>query len=368
MINRGDSVKKIGRNSPCPCGSGKKYKKCCLISDQKKRIELNDIQNRLFAQSEFPQIESKIPPLRSIISEYNFRDLIIAIYCINISLDNRSALENSLTLNAALLTQDIYGSKKIDTYEEFLSFFKRIEKKLIVSVMEDYTIEDFGEVKLNWKNKVYNVIIGTGHNQVFGMLQFIPYLSEILEKEDELEQLLEYSSETIEFFKRYNKSNGDENIKYLAPSEELFYKTIEYFDIYLKRNNFNSIANLLNSNSDIPIEKMHFILNGGQAYPLFNTSILVDIYDIWIKKLDEKQNNRLVNYTIQRILNEMFKMHSDGNFNIIFPCSILKDGKFISKAPYAFFAITKRGAILAINECNYSNDELQTEFQNMVLR
>jgi preprotein translocase subunit SecA len=25
------SVKKIGRNQPCPCGSGKKYKKCCLL-------------------------------------------------------------------------------------------------------------------------------------------------------------------------------------------------------------------------------------------------------------------------------------------------------------------------------------------------
>lgn len=24
------SSKKIGRNEPCPCGSGKKYKKCCL--------------------------------------------------------------------------------------------------------------------------------------------------------------------------------------------------------------------------------------------------------------------------------------------------------------------------------------------------
>ncbi|MCP8321802.1 MAG: SEC-C domain-containing protein, partial [archaeon] len=23
------SGKKIGRNDPCPCGSGKKYKKCC---------------------------------------------------------------------------------------------------------------------------------------------------------------------------------------------------------------------------------------------------------------------------------------------------------------------------------------------------
>lgn len=25
---------KIGRNEPCPCGSGKKYKQCCLVSDE----------------------------------------------------------------------------------------------------------------------------------------------------------------------------------------------------------------------------------------------------------------------------------------------------------------------------------------------
>ena len=25
---------KIGRNDPCPCGSGKKYKKCCMLRDQ----------------------------------------------------------------------------------------------------------------------------------------------------------------------------------------------------------------------------------------------------------------------------------------------------------------------------------------------
>ncbi len=28
------SAPKVGRNDPCPCGSGKKYKKCCLSSDQ----------------------------------------------------------------------------------------------------------------------------------------------------------------------------------------------------------------------------------------------------------------------------------------------------------------------------------------------
>src|SRR4030042_2863298 len=27
---------KIGRNEPCPCGSGKKYKTCCLDKDQEK--------------------------------------------------------------------------------------------------------------------------------------------------------------------------------------------------------------------------------------------------------------------------------------------------------------------------------------------
>lgn len=31
-------MKKVGRNDPCPCGSGKKYKKCCLNKDQSNRV------------------------------------------------------------------------------------------------------------------------------------------------------------------------------------------------------------------------------------------------------------------------------------------------------------------------------------------
>jgi len=30
--------KEIGRNDPCPCGSGKKYKKCCMEKVEKKRV------------------------------------------------------------------------------------------------------------------------------------------------------------------------------------------------------------------------------------------------------------------------------------------------------------------------------------------
>ena len=29
---------KVGRNQPCPCGSGKKYKQCCLAADDAARL------------------------------------------------------------------------------------------------------------------------------------------------------------------------------------------------------------------------------------------------------------------------------------------------------------------------------------------
>lgn len=27
-------IERIGRNEPCPCGSKKKYKKCCLVTER----------------------------------------------------------------------------------------------------------------------------------------------------------------------------------------------------------------------------------------------------------------------------------------------------------------------------------------------
>ena len=31
----------VARNDPCPCGSGKKYKKCCMGADKEKRRQHN---------------------------------------------------------------------------------------------------------------------------------------------------------------------------------------------------------------------------------------------------------------------------------------------------------------------------------------
>ena len=59
----------IGRNDPCPCGSGKKYKKCCMQKSQikpasqrlknVKRIEVSKGLGSLFNKSHLPQEPKK---------------------------------------------------------------------------------------------------------------------------------------------------------------------------------------------------------------------------------------------------------------------------------------------------------------------
>ena len=40
----------IGRNAPCPCGSGKKYKKCCLAKDEARVLPVAGEVHRMDAR------------------------------------------------------------------------------------------------------------------------------------------------------------------------------------------------------------------------------------------------------------------------------------------------------------------------------
>ena len=61
-------MKKPGRNQPCPCGSGKKYKKCCLhasppaaVGDRFVYTDLDELSNqvpRLIKQGKFKEAEA----------------------------------------------------------------------------------------------------------------------------------------------------------------------------------------------------------------------------------------------------------------------------------------------------------------------
>lgn len=37
---------KISRNAPCPCGSGKKYKKCCLLKKEAEDLKRREIKEQ----------------------------------------------------------------------------------------------------------------------------------------------------------------------------------------------------------------------------------------------------------------------------------------------------------------------------------
>ncbi|MDD4029513.1 MAG: SEC-C metal-binding domain-containing protein [Caldisericia bacterium] len=43
--------KKIGPNEPCPCGSGKKYKKCCYLTEKAKTAQLSKSECTLFYET-----------------------------------------------------------------------------------------------------------------------------------------------------------------------------------------------------------------------------------------------------------------------------------------------------------------------------
>jgi hypothetical protein len=43
----------VGRNDPCPCGSGKKYKKCCALIDDAKTSQLSAVECRDFYETWF---------------------------------------------------------------------------------------------------------------------------------------------------------------------------------------------------------------------------------------------------------------------------------------------------------------------------
>lgn len=73
----------------------------------------------------FPSIHNRIKKLIKITDKYLFEDLVQAIFCINICINNRSTLESCIALNACLFEHNGKGKKEIKTYSEFSDFFQK---------------------------------------------------------------------------------------------------------------------------------------------------------------------------------------------------------------------------------------------------
>lgn len=73
---------KTGRNEPCPCGSGKKFKRCCMNSDAQDIFR--ELQQITFSTkdsfSDFRLLKEKVMKLKPIMQKYNFDDLVRAVF------------------------------------------------------------------------------------------------------------------------------------------------------------------------------------------------------------------------------------------------------------------------------------------------
>jgi len=57
---------KVGRNQPCPCGSGKKYKQCCLTADEAAKTAAREEQRR---NTPPPPTAGAVPGLRPAVDD-----------------------------------------------------------------------------------------------------------------------------------------------------------------------------------------------------------------------------------------------------------------------------------------------------------
>jgi len=213
----------------------------------------------------FPTIRMKIDRLLKITNEYQFNDLVKAVYCINLCINNRSVLESCLALNACLIEYEEKGSKRIGTYDEFKGFFGKIYDVMKPGIADDYTVEDFGEVQLRYNDKFYRVIIGTGHNNVYACLNFLPTLARNISREEELCLALEYVSGTIDYFIEENKNDGVVEKRFVLPTEILFYKVQKFFKEEVKKYDILELDSLMMSEGTT-IEKSHFVCRENDIY------------------------------------------------------------------------------------------------------
>ena len=277
----------------------------------------------------FPTIRMKIDRLLKITNEYQFNDLVKAVYCINLCINNRSVLESCLALNACLIEYEEKGSKRIGTYDEFKGFFGKIYDVMKPGIADDYTVEDFGEVQLRYNDKFYRVIIGTGHNNVYACLNFLPTLARNISREEELCLALEYVSGTIDYFIEENKNDGVVEKRFVLPTEILFYKVQKFFKEEVKKYDILELDSLMMSEGTT-IEKSHFVCREDNIYPLYNVSLLIDLYDIWENKIDFKEQISVANEGIIDRIYSLLEMDRSRSCSIFAPAMIFPEQKYDS--------------------------------------
>ena len=355
---------KIGRNEPCPCGSGKKYKKCCLLTNKKKTL------SSLFPfteETDFPHIISVAEKLYDRIKDYDFEDLIVATFCLNLWRRNRSALSQALTLHLALSMDKPFGSLCIKEYSDLQSFFSKISDLLPVTVMEDYIIDDYGEVFINHNGTTYPIIIGTGYLQVYSMVRYLQTLARVHNVEEEFCSILEYSKTIIDFTKTSNIPNLYQEIVYELPNEEFWITIKDLFENKTFQKQAQVVAHIL-GDCDGPIERKSFVKRNDAYYPLLNYGMITDYYKMLLSSASESERHDHIIETIHSLLENTFNFSDNPpNRVLINPKIISNDlkSKIVDKG-LIFATATKNNIIIAVDQSAFPKNSFFVDTINKI--
>ena len=305
---------KIGRNDPCPCGSRKKYKKCCL---RKNEFD-NQIQTAVSTEltSDFEHIKSASNEINRILQSYKFEDAVMATFCLNLWRKNRSAIQQCLTLNMALDIGGNFGQMPIQSYSELESFYRKISSLLPLTGFEDYVVDDYGEVFINFDGKSYPVILGTGHQQVYAVIRYLQTLVDTTNHDKEFKTILEYIHTILLFTVDTNVPNIDYEIKFELPTEDFWNSIKQLFDQGSFKQQFKDVAKIMDQ-QPLPIEMKHFTKHDDLIFPLFNASILIDFYKLLLLSQPADKVKQHVARTIHSLVENTFNFSDDSPSRVL---------------------------------------------------
>lgn len=306
---------KIGRNDPCPCGNEKKNKKCCFHEK-----EFNEAPQNLYVSTElssyFEHIKSTSKMINHLFQTYKFEDVVKAVFCLNLWRKNRSALQQCLSLNMALDIGGDFGQTSIQSYSELEGFFKKISKSLSLTGLEDYIVDDYGEVFINVDGQSYPVLLGTGYQQVYATIRYLQTLATTTNHNAEFKTILEYVRTILMFTADTNTPNADHEIKFELPTEDFWNSIKVMFDNHIFKQQCIDVSKIMGQQS-LPIEMKHFTKRDDRYLPLFNSTILIDFYKILLLSQPTDDVKQHVIRTIHSLLENTFNFSDDP------PCRVL---------------------------------------------
>lgn len=119
---------KPGRNALCPCGSGKKYKKCCLANDEAAARKAADAQRRLLEPMvwEDDGLDDLSNSVLDLIKERRFDDALAA--CKRL-LDEWPEVVDGLERSAMVYKAMGQDAQALDYYRRALAFTERDDQR-----------------------------------------------------------------------------------------------------------------------------------------------------------------------------------------------------------------------------------------------